>query len=245
LVLIILIPSLIYFLFELSEVNFKKMAFYGPKTVDAKGDTVYYSVPKEALDFCEVYLDSDSSGSGTAFFTTPFKEKPVSSKEAFFMILLKPGTKQKLGGLLEYEKYKGEKLKRIPFMIAATDLRDLPGTDNAPGDRKLNYSEKYLKDSLGIRMPNFHFVFMMNELFWKKPQLDFNDDAYTKAFFSNKPGHVLGYFAVLVDKNKHIRGYYDPTYISEVKRMVEEYEHLVLKDEHAEMQKTNAIEKKQ
>jgi hypothetical protein len=58
---IILIPSLIYFFFELSEVNFKKMAYYGPKKVAQNGDTLYYSLPDNALDFGTFYKSATDS----------------------------------------------------------------------------------------------------------------------------------------------------------------------------------------
>src|ERR1700752_2569501 len=43
---IILFPSLIYLFFEMTKANFKKMAYFGPKTVNEKGDTIYYTVPE-------------------------------------------------------------------------------------------------------------------------------------------------------------------------------------------------------
>jgi hypothetical protein len=106
-----------------------------------------------------------------------------------------------------------------------------------PNEKNANYYENFLKDSLSITMSNFFyrtlFVYEREEY-----------DSIRKIFFKQKPIHVFNYFAVLVDKDRHIRGYYDPTYISEVKRMIEEYKHLVLKDEHANMQDLNKIEKK-
>ncbi|MFY8185220.1 MAG: hypothetical protein ACOVLD_04055, partial [Bacteroidia bacterium] len=108
---------------------------------------------------------------------------------------------------------------------------------SAPSKQNVNYYETYLKDSLGITMTNFFFRTINVGKAEKY-------DSIRKIFFKQKPIHVFNYFAVLVDKDRHIRGYYDPTYISEVKRMIEEYKHLVLKDEHANMQDVNKIEKK-
>ncbi len=244
LVLIILIPSLIYFLFELSEVNFKKMAYYGPKSLDEKGDTAYFSLPEKAFDFREVFLHKDTSGSQNVYFTTPFVKSASETKEAFIAILLKPDAKTKLGGLLEYEKYKPHKIKDVPIMMVATSMFDLPDLDSSLSVYKTNYSKKYLRDTLGIKMDNFHMVFLKDPDFWTGEQPKFNYERYYSSYFNQKPIHVFDYFAVLVDKDQHIRGYYDPTFISEVKRMIEEYKHLVLKDEHADMQETNKIEKK-
>ncbi|MDP2386848.1 MAG: hypothetical protein Q8M29_10785 [Bacteroidota bacterium] len=244
LVLIILIPSLIYFLFELSEVNFKKMAFYGPKTLDANGDTVYFSIPEKALEFNEVFLHKDTIGSINVYFTSPFNQSAKDKNKAFVAILLKSDSKTKLGGLLEFQKYKAQKIKDVPIMLVATNLLDLPDLDPSLSVYKTNYSKKYLRDTLGIKMDNFHMVFLKGTHFWGEPESKFNYKEYNSSYFNQKPIHVFDYFAVLVDKDRHIRGYYDPTYISEVKRMVEEYKHLVLKDEHANMQETNKIEQK-
>ena len=244
LLLIILIPSLIYFLFELSEANFKKMAFYGPKALGEKGDTVYYALPESAVEFNEIFLNKETSGSGNVSFNTPLNESSVNKNKAFIAILLKPESKAKLARLLEYEKYKGNKMKDVPIMIVNTSISDLPDLDSSKSAYQINYSKKYLADSLGIKTDNFHMVFTKNKDFWKVPGLTFNYEKYTSSYFNQKPEHVFDYFAVIVDKDRHIRGYYDPTYISEVKRMIEEYKHLVIKDEHADMQITNKIEQK-
>ena len=54
----------------------------------------------------------------------------------------------------------------------------------------------------------------------------------------------LGYFFVLVDSKRHIRGYYDARYISEIKRLIEEYQHLRLKHEKKNLINQNKIENK-
>ncbi len=220
------------------------MAYYGPKTLDEKGDTVYFSVPEKAFDFKEVFLHKDTSGSQNVYFTSPFNNAKAEAGKAFIAILLKPDSKVKLGGLLEYEKYKPQKIREVPIMLVTTSLFDLPGLDSSLSVYKTDYSKKYLRDSLGIHMENFHMVFLKDANFWTGPEPKFNYNEYYSSYFNQKPIHVFDYFAVLVDKDRHIRGYYDPTFISEVKRMIEEYKHLVLKDEHANMQETNKIEKK-
>lgn len=244
LVLIILIPSLIYFLFEVSEVNFKKMAFYGPKTLDEKGDTLYYTLPDSAVQFDEISLKKGKHGSSDVSFTTIWNDSVSNKNKAFIVILLKPESKDKLTGLLEFEKYKKVKIKDVPVMLVNPNLHDIPDLDTSKSSYEINYSRKFLKDSLGIEMSNFRLVFMKDGNFWPSGSLKFDYKKYTNLYFNQKPEHVFDYFAVLVDKDRHIRGYYDPTFTSEVKRMIEEYKHLVLKDEHANMQETNKIEKK-
>lgn len=230
LVLIILIPSLIYFFFELSEVNFKKMVYYGPKTLDVKGDTVYYTVPESALEFGKIWQESNLDSLGNPYLSA-YLEKDSSKKQsgAQLVLFVDKNQQEKLAGLLEFEKYKKEKLDMLDVYIIQYI--------SAPSKQNVNYYETYLKDSLGITMTNFFFRTINVGKAEKY-------DSIRKIFFKQKPIHVFNYFAVLVDKDRHIRGYYDPTYISEVKRMIEEYKHLVLKDEHANMQDVNKIEKK-
>jgi hypothetical protein len=61
------------------------------------------------------------------------------------------------------------------------------------------------------------------------------------AYFAGKPYYVDYSFFVLVDAQRHIRGYYDARYASEIKRLLEEYQHLKLKEVKQEMIETNEI----
>ena len=69
-------------------------------------------------------------------------------------------------------------------------------------------------------------------------------DSLNISYFKQKPYYVDYSFFVLIDKNRHIRGYYDARYVSEIKRLTEEYQHLRLKEEKEQMIKTNTIESK-
>jgi hypothetical protein len=223
---IILIPSLIYFFFELSEVNFKKMAFYGPKTLDEKGDTVYYTIPENALLFSKAFEETNTDSLGNQY-TVRFSKEKEQENEAVVVLFIDKEQESKLAGLLEFEKYKKEKLLKLKVIIVR-EPKVYPTKNDSL------YYERYLNDSLGIKMDNF-FI---------RTTAHFSYAETRDLYFKQKPEHVFNYFAVIVDKDRHIRGYYDPTFIVEVKRMIEEYKHLVLKDEHANMQETNKIEKK-
>lgn len=209
------------------------MAYYGPKTLDAKGDTVYYTIPESALEFGKIWQESNLDSLGNPYLSAYF-ERDSSKKQsgAQLVLFVDKNQQEKLAGLLEFEKYKKEKLDMLDVYIIQTQ-----SLDTYPFKNNSNYYDEYLKDSLGITMNNFFYrtlrVYEREEY-----------DSIRKFFFKQKPIHVFNYFAVLVDKDRHIRGYYDPTYISEVKRMIEEYKHLVLKDEHANMQDVNKIERK-
>lgn len=228
------------------------MAYYGPKTLDAKGDTVYYTVPEKALEFGKVWQEMVSLGinmnpHGSSKYIVNYFEKDSLKKQsgAKLVLFIDKNQQEKLAGLLEFEKYKKEKLDMLDVYILQCPV-GVPEKRGLPGYRQdynivqkkdnQNFYETYLKDSLGITMGNFYY-----RTLWVNSKEEY--DSIRKIFFNQKPVHVFNYFAVLVDKDRHIRGYYDPTYISEVKRMIEEYKHLVLKDEHANMQDVNKIER--
>ena len=46
---------------------------------------------------------------------------------------------------------------------------------------------------------------------------------------------------MLIDHNRHVRGYYDGRYVSEIKRLIDEYQHLRLKEEKQKLIETNEI----
>jgi hypothetical protein len=77
-------------------------------------------------------------------------------------------------------------------------------------------------------------------LFWKPSSFDSLNYSYFKA----KPYYIDYSFFVLVDKHRHIRGYYDGRYVSEIKRLMDEYQHLRLKEEKQDMLNQNKIESK-
>lgn len=66
----------------------------------------------------------------------------------------------------------------------------------------------------------------------------------TNALFLQKPYYVFDYFGVLLDENRHIRGYYNFTFADEVKRMTQEYQHLRLKEEGKKIKESHVIKQK-
>lgn len=127
----------------------------------------------------------------------------------------------RLAGLSEYAQYKKEKIRHIPFVIVT------PYT--GPADSSFGGLSK-LKEGNSDILP----------LYW--PAASF--DSLNRVFFKDKPLHIdYSYFA-LVDKNRHIRGYYDARYVSEIKRLTEEYQHMRLKEEKEKVIKINQIESK-
>lgn len=200
------------------------MPYYGPRSLDEKGDTIYYTLPDEAFDFGTISKDieADTIGSGLTNLEYNRNMQVKNDTGAFVVVFVKAGDDSKLNGLLEYEKYKGEKLENIHIYVVKETTIMSDSSSNVDQMLRAN--------------PNFSL---------NNPNLD-SDSFYSlnEYYFTGKPIYVMDYFAVLIDKDHHIRGYYDPTFISEVKKMIEEYKHLVLKDEHANMQENNSIEKR-
>lgn len=234
---IIIFPSLIYFFFELTQANFKKMPYFGPKVVSQKGDTVYWSVPDyvkfgknmwikrgaDTLDGEEKHIMSAGVESWYSIDTINY---PV-----YVILFLDSGLKRagyKLEGLYDYLKYKSKNLVDVPIFI----VEDF--NPNAYSDSCVSATS--ILDSLRINAPNFHPLFYF---FAPNRTVELGN-----TYFKQKPIHVFDYFMVLVDKKRHIRGYYDPSYNAEVKRMIDEYRHLKIRDEYAETLKQNDIKKK-
>ena len=78
----------------------------------------------------------------------------------------------------------------------------------------------------------------ITNVFWNPSSFDSLNYSYFKA----KPYYIDYSFFVLVDENRNIRGYYDGRYVAELKRLIEEYQHLRLKEEKNNMLKKNKIE---
>jgi len=128
----------------------------------------------------------------------------------------------RLAGLSEYAQYKKDKIKIIPFFIVTP-------CDSLTDPGSLKEMDKLSSASSNIM-----------SLYWNHKSFD----SLNISYFKQKPYYVDYSFFVLIDKNRHIRGYYDARYVSEVKRLTEEYQHLRLKEEKEQMIKSNAIESK-
>ena len=231
---IILFPGLVYFVFELTQANFKKMAYYGPKTLTSTGDTVYYTVPTIYFDRNLRSLRDTTSHADDAEATALSLYKADSlvidtARYPVYLILFLDSKLRKDGykltAFFDYIQYKPQEFKDVPLFFVS-NLSSALGNN-----RTTNNELRGDFDSLKITLPNFHSLLIEGTQ---------GKDAY----FNKKPYYVFDYFAVLVDKHRHIRGYYDPNQNSEVKRLLQEYKHLKTKDEYANTLKQNELEKK-
>ncbi|MCD6019317.1 MAG: hypothetical protein K0S53_2438 [Bacteroidetes bacterium] len=128
----------------------------------------------------------------------------------------------RMAGLAEYAQYKKDKIKYIPFIIVTPC--------DGSGDTAC------LKEMGKLSVGNENIL----NLYWQTNSFD----SLNKSYFKEKPMYIDYSFFVLVDKKRHIRGYYDARYIAEIKRLTEEYQHLRLKEEKEQMVKVNKIERK-
>ena len=124
----------------------------------------------------------------------------------------------RMAGLSEYIQFKKEKISEIPFVII-TECNDSNDC----------FREFELLQTKTPTVKNFYW-----------PTSSF--DSLNYSYFIEKPYYVDYSFFVLVDSKRHIRGYYDARYISEIKRLIEEYQHLRLKHEKKNLINQNKIE---
>lgn len=123
----------------------------------------------------------------------------------------------RLTGLWEYLNYKKDKVEHIPFVIV---------TEFENGGSLVYNELKKLSDS-----KNVHFYY------WPASSYD----SLTKVYFKEKPYYIDYSFFLLVDARRNIRGYYDARYVSEMKRLIEEYKHLRIKEEKQRLTESNEI----
>lgn len=184
----------------MSEANFKRLPFHGPKTLNGK-DTVYYKVPSQ-------------------FFYTPRKSELELDTANFPVYVIKYMFRKEmkddyhLSQFSEFIKLRKTESEGVNFVVAFN-----PADSLLLEEFRKNYPET----------PTFYADSM----------------AYIKNYLKSKPYFVLDGFFILIDKNRHIRGYYDGNYAAEMKRLAKEYQHLVLRDEQNQMLKENTIEQKQ
>jgi len=99
LLLIIAFPSLFWLILETSTINSRKLPFYGPKKVIAKGDTLFYKV----TDL--LYKQKDSS---SAIEVSPVDTNAFPIYAIVFVADKYRKDSYRLTGLWEYLNYKNQ-----------------------------------------------------------------------------------------------------------------------------------------
>ncbi|MBC7865812.1 MAG: hypothetical protein IAF38_22755 [Bacteroidia bacterium] len=169
---ILLLPSLIYFFFEFTQVNFKKMPYYGPKKIDTVSkDTIYYSVPENGfLDTraTEIVLDTNKY----PVFLIGFIDDSLRANA------------YKLNGLANYDKFDPNKLKAVTILLVSANDKN----GEAPSVKQTLKIKSADVEEYRCRAENFDSI--RNLYFTGKPVFVFN------YFFIlvDKKRHIRSYY---------------------------------------------------
>lgn len=145
----------------------------------------------------------------------------VESYPLYAVMFIKDSYKKsdlRLSGIWEFLNYKKQKIEHIPLILL---------TESENGKSEIQNDLKKLTDG------NKNVFFYT----WNRSSFD----SLNKSYFLDKPYYTDYSFFVLVDVNRNIRGYYDGRYVSEIKRLIDEYQHLRLKEEKNKLIKSNEI----
>lgn len=213
--LILLFPALFKIILEFTTINSRKLPHYGPKELAGK-DTVFYKVTSD--------FKSLPSFSANTIELQNLKLDTINFP-LYAVCFIKDSYKKddyRMAGLTEYAQYKKDKIKLIPFVII-TPCDSLNDSNSLREMQKLSVGNKNIYN-----------------YYWNSSTFD----SLNTTYFNQKPIYVDYSFFVLVDKKRNIRGYYDGRYVSEIKRLTEEYQHLRMKEEKQNVINLNKIETK-
>lgn len=181
------------------------MAYFGPKSISANGDSVYYRVPEFQLKTEKG--DSLNSNELPSVYLIGFINESYKTQG------------YNLKGIIEYFHLKQKDIEEVDLIIAHP-------SDSA---KHLNY-----RDTLQLKNKKVTFV-SYNRL---------DENKIISTYFPNVEKQALPFFIVLIDANRNIRGYYNPKLVAEVKKMIQEFKHLRLKESKKELQEQNKLEQK-
>ncbi len=160
----------------------------------------------------------------TSFYTLEDQTNTATAVKAaegaFILSVLHPKYRKdsyRLEGFWEYLNYKKEKIAQIPFVFLIPSKTD---------------TVSITKD-----LDKFNTHSNIRFLQWRAASYD----SLWKTYFAEKPYYIDYSFFVLIDAQRHVRGYYDMRYASEMKRLIEEYQHLRLKEEKQKLLEHNEI----
>lgn len=178
----------------------KPLPLYGPKTVTAKGDSIPYSIP------AFTFLDQDSTiaGSQTA-------EGKIYVADFFFTSCPSICPKMMKEMSTVYDKYKNNN-DVVILSFSIDPVRDSVARLKA-------YEKK-----LGISASKWHLLTGNKDSIYQladKFLVSAADDPDAPG------GHVHSGNFILIDKNKHIRGYYDGIKDESVQKLLTEMDQLL------------------
>ncbi|UPT67584.1 MAG: SCO family protein [Sphingobacteriales bacterium JAD_PAG50586_3] len=205
-IVVLIVPSVLYILFTRGEHNILNLPYYGPKSVvqttDAKGrpktDTVYHAIP--AFSF----INQDGKAYGTADLDSHIYV-------AYFMNTTNADTSKQLNTLMQevQKRIKGDyRIKAEEFRIIAFTVK--PEEDSVP-------VLKTMSTRLQADNAMWNFVTGPRADIYTLAQKGYlhkeNEDLSTATLVTGK--------AVLVDKQRHIRGIYNATNLADVNKLID------------------------
>ncbi len=211
--IILLFPALLKLILEFTTVNSSKLPYYGTKTLNGK-DTIYQTV-NDVFNVAGIKTD--------IMFDLKIKTFDKNQFPLFVICFIKQAYKKdnyRMAGLSEYVQFDKDKIKEIPFIIVTP-------CDGLNSENCFREFEKMSSNSKNIYTA-----------FWETASFD----SLNYTYFKSKPYFIDYSFFVLIDENRHVRGYYDGRYVAELKRLIAEYQHLRLKEEKDLMLEKNKIE---
>lgn len=212
---ILLFPALFKIILEFTTINSRKLPHYGPKELMSK-DTAFYKVTSDFKTLPAISANTKN--------LQKLKLDTINFP-LYAVCFIKQSYKKddyRMAGLTEYAQYKKDKIKLIPFVIIT------------PCDSLSDSTCLREMQQLSVGNKNIY------NYYWNSSSFD----SLNSTYFIQKPIYVDYSFFVLIDKKRNIRGYYDGRYVSEIKRLTEEYQHLRMKEEKQNVININKIETK-
>ncbi len=204
LVSILLLPSFLYLFLHTGDNNFRKLSIYGPKTLDANGDTLYHRIP----DFSFI------NQNGETISQDKFQDKIVVA-DYFFATCPSICPKMATHMLVLQDHFHDRK----DFALLSHTVN--PEHDSVHVLRE--YATKvHAMDSI------WDFVTGDKEALYDQAFKGYFVNALPDEI---APGGFLhSQFLILIDKKQRIRGYFDGTSTSEVNDLMDAIE-ILMKEE--------------
>jgi hypothetical protein len=211
---ILFFPAIVYVYFALGIPKVVRAPIYGPRTVSGK-DTIYYTIPAFGC----------TTTGGVSFSS----EKKLDGRLYVAIFLPPDSIKTMLPIMAEDMLHKRNTYgyARFVFFLQGDSSGQVPL--NAPD----------VSRDLGLGIDTAFNVFMSPEAFWKK-----HDEYYVADPNRKKDPWQTTTDAVLIDRLGRIRGYYNIRYAADLKKMKEDVNHVLLRDEGVQTLEESKVEQK-
>ena len=208
LVSVLILPCLFWLLLIMGKNHYKHLEIYGPKDVDAKGDTIYHTVPPFSFTNQDGKTISDKDVDGKIYVASFFFATCPT---------ICPKMNENLRGVTENFKKLSSDIKFISFTVN-------PENDSVPVLKE--YAAKRNAD------PNQRWFLTGNKdsiyALASKGYLVPAASGKTAADFFHSQNFIL------VDRDKHIRGFYDGMEDADVRKLNDEIKVLLVENKEKE-----------